>query len=187
MTYVHQRIQLAPVSATLAEPGTLTDDQFAGVLADALLVLTYVPKLFAEKKIAGAIGVLGQVVEIYGDDALDYFKNVWESFKGKNSDDMARIWALAKEKFDLPAAYDEYEAKVERIAGLPIISSGQINDIIKLVDLVLGEVKGKTFFEAIAAVAGEFKELSAEFTDTLALVKEWIALIKELRGTPSPE
>lgn len=175
---VHKRINTSPDALVVSN---FTDAEFADVLTDALIVVSYIPKLIAEKEFSKALGTLLLVVDEYGENFTDTFRNVWETFKDLDSERTAAIWELVKVNYDLPAEYDEYELKVERIARLPILSAGQINDIVKLVSVLVTKIEGKNFFEAIGAIFAEFQSLSHEFADTLAIIREWIALIKETR------
>lgn len=180
---VFQKLNQAAPSLNIA---ALTNEGFADVITDALVVVSYVPKLIIDKKYSQALTTVLLVVNEYGNNFTTIFKEVWEAYKAKNSDDMALIWDMVKSRYDLPIEYDEYEATVEKYARLPILSAGQVNDLVKLVSLLLTEIKGKNFFEAVAVLFGEFKQLSAEFSDTLAIVREWIALFK-VEEEPTPE
>lgn len=174
---VHDRLDTvtAPVDVSAFD-----NEQFADVITDALLVSTYVPKLLIDKQFTKALTTLLLVVEEYGENYATIFKETWDAFKELDSDEMAAIWEMVKENYDLPEAYDEYELKVEHFARLPILSAGQINDIVKLIKLLVTEIKGKNFFEALGEIFSEFQTLSAEFSDTVIVVREWIALIGEL-------
>ena len=169
-----------------AEPGAInvpsfTDAEFADVLTDALVTVTYIPKLVADKDFSKALATLLLVIDTYGENFTEIFRETWNHFKGLSSERTAAIWELVKVNYDLPVAYDEYELKVEKIARLPILSAGQINDIVKLVSLLLTKIEGKNFFEAVGAIFAEFQTLSHEFADTLAVIREWVALVKETR------
>jgi len=155
----------------------LDNQALAEIITDALVVTTYVPKLIIDKNFSEALKILFLTVDEYGENYLDFFKDVWGFFRNLDDSDMRDVWFIVREEFDLPEEYDQFELEVEKWARLPIISSAQIEDLVDLLRLLLTDLKGKNFIEAVGEIIGNFKGISGEFTDTLNLVKEWIKFI----------
>jgi hypothetical protein len=161
-------------------PNNADSETLKGVLGDAMYV-AYAIVQFTKKNPNAAVTVLLGLFSKYGQNALAILQEAWTQAKNKGEDEFRAIIEGAKVEFDI--ADDELEEKIEVLVGLPAISFGQVIDVIGQFVLVRDIIKGEgNFLEKLQAFVQNAPAIIDEANDTADLVREWVAVIRDLFG-----